>query len=152
MKKVSIFCISLLLVPVFGNAQERVGDFSLIDQQGYHHGMSWYDDHAAIALLVQANGSDTVARAIDDFDSLKSDYDSQGIEFMMINPMGNLNREAVKVQVGKYGVDIPVLMDDARVISEALGISQVGEVLLFDPKKFTVLYKGPVSSLSLIHI
>ena len=79
MKKVNIFCISLLLVPVFGSAQERVGDFSLLDQQGYHHGMSWYDDHAAIALLVQANGSDTVARAIDDFDSLKSDYDSQGI-------------------------------------------------------------------------
>ena len=98
---------------------------------------AWYDDHAAIALLVQANGSDTVAGAIDDFDSLKSDYDSQGIEFMMINPMGNLNREAVKVQVEKYGVDIPVLMDDARVISEALGISRVGEVLLFDPKKFT---------------
>ena len=146
MKKVSIFCISLLLVPVFGSAQERVGDFSLLDQEGYHHSMSWYDDHAAIALLVQANGSDAVAGVLNDFDSLKSDYSSQGIEFMMINPMGNLNREAVKVQAEEYGVDIPVLMDDAQVISEALGISQVGEVLLFDPKKFTVLYKGPVSS------
>ena len=79
MKKVSIFCISLLLVPVFGSAQERVGDFSLLDQQGYHHSMSWYDDHAAIALLVQANGSAPVAGAIDYFDSLNSDYSSQGI-------------------------------------------------------------------------
>jgi hypothetical protein len=31
----------------------RVGDFSLLDQKGYFHQMSYYNDHKAIALLVQ---------------------------------------------------------------------------------------------------
>ena len=45
------------------SAAERVGDFSLLDHQGYHHSMSWYDDHKTIALLVQANDSDASAAA-----------------------------------------------------------------------------------------
>ena len=52
-----ICLMSLLLIPAFSNAADRVGDFSLLDQEGNYHGMSWYDDHAAVALLVQANGS-----------------------------------------------------------------------------------------------
>ncbi|MEX2130008.1 MAG: hypothetical protein WD772_00865, partial [Pseudohongiellaceae bacterium] len=41
------------------------------------------------------------------------------------------------------GFDIPVLMDDSQVISEALGIDKTGEVFLYDPKKFTVVFRGP---------
>ena len=34
---------------------KRVGDFSLLDQQGYFHQMSYYDDHKAIAGLIRHN-------------------------------------------------------------------------------------------------
>ncbi|MDP6654382.1 MAG: hypothetical protein QGF90_20090, partial [Gammaproteobacteria bacterium] len=47
----------LALVPVLSSAADRVGDFTLLDQEGYSHQMSWYDDHAAIAFLIQANGT-----------------------------------------------------------------------------------------------
>ena len=99
MKKVSLPIISLLaliLAPAIVVAQERVGDFSLLDQYGYHHGMSWYDDHKAIALLVQANDSDATTAAVPEFDALKSKFDEAGIEFLMINPMGRYNREEVR--------------------------------------------------------
>ena len=36
---------TLIMLPVLVSAADRVGDFSLLDQDGYHHGMSWYDDH-----------------------------------------------------------------------------------------------------------
>ena len=42
----------MALVPALAGAQDRVGNFALIDQEGYSHLMSWYDDHAAIAFLV----------------------------------------------------------------------------------------------------
>ena len=29
----------------------RIGDFSLLDAEGYFHQMSWYDDHKALVLL-----------------------------------------------------------------------------------------------------
>ena len=137
--------LSLLLIPAISGAADRVGDFSLLDQDGFHHGMSWYDDHQAIALLVQANGDAGAAAALPAFEALKAEYDSQGIEFMMINPLGKENRQEVQAQVAEYGVETPVLMDNARLISEALGIAYIGEVLLFDPQSFTVEYRGAIS-------
>ena len=134
----------LLLIPAISSAADRVGDFSLLDQDGYHHSMSWYDDHNIIALLVQANDSQAAADALPPFDALKAKYDGQGVEFLMINPMGELNRSAVQAQSLEYGVDIPILMDDARVISEALGIERAGEVLLYNPRSFMVEYRGSV--------
>lgn len=126
-------------------AAERVGDFSLLDQDGYHHSMSWYDDHKTIALLVQTNSSAATAAAIDDFAALKESYEEAGVEFLMINPLGKGNRAEVKAKLADYGVDIPVLMDDARVISEALGIERAGEVLLYNPRSFEVDYRGSVA-------
>tara|TARA_B100001250_G_scaffold165063_2_gene142058 strand:+ start:7098 stop:8786 length:1689 start_codon:yes stop_codon:yes gene_type:complete len=144
MVKNSLF--ALLMVPALVAAADRVGDFSLLDQDGYHHGMSWYDDHKAIAFLVQANDSDSFAATVLKFNELKVKYDEAGIEFMMINPMGRYNREAVKQKVAEYDVQIPVLMDDARIVSEALGIERIEEVILFDPRRFTVEFRGPVGS------
>jgi peroxiredoxin len=147
-KKVNLLNASLLslaLIPALGSAADRVGDFSLLDQDGYFHNMSWYDDHTAIAFLVQANDSQATNVAIAGFNALKGKYESQGVEFMMINPMGRSNREAVKAKVTDYGVNVPVLMDDAQVISESLGIVKTGEVLLFNPKSFMVEYQGPVA-------
>ncbi len=138
--------LSLALVPTLSAAQERVGDFSLLDDSGYFHHMAWYDDHAAIALLVQANGSAATAASLPDFMTLQQRYDEQGIQFFLINPMGGQDRSLVRVEMESLGVEIPVLMDDSQVVSEALGIDRTGEVLLYDPKKFTVVFRGPVGS------
>ena len=148
MKKVSLLktsLLSLLLVPAISGAADRVGDFSLLDQEGYFHSMSWYGDHAIVALLVQANDSAATTAAVPAFAALKAKFDQAGVEFLMINPMGRLNRDAVLDKVAEYGVDIPVLMDDARVISQTLGIERTGEVLLFNPKSFKVEYRGGVA-------
>lgn len=139
-----ITALLMLILAPLAVAQERVGDFSLLDQKGYHHSMSWYDDHAAIAFLVQANDSSATAAAVPAFNDLKTEFDDQGVEFMMINPMGRYNREAVQEKVAEYGVEIPVLMDDARVISQSLGIERAGQVLIYDPNSFVVRYRGTV--------
>ena len=149
-QSVSALAAAVLLVAgaqgVEGAGRERVGDFSLLDQDGYYHNMSWYDDHAAVALLVQANDGLDMAARVAEFDGLKARYEEQGIEFMMINPMGRKNREAVRAVLAGYGVEIPVLMDDARVISQALGIDKTGEVLLFNPGSFRLEFRGPVDA------
>jgi peroxiredoxin len=137
--------LSLLLSQI-SNAADSVGDFSLPDQNGDTHRMSFYDDHVAIALLVQANGDRTVAGSMSAYNALKARFDRQGFEFLMINPMGLNNSDAVQQEVLGYGVDIPVLMDNAQSISKALNITTVGEVFLFDPKTFTVKYRGPVGA------
>ncbi len=138
----SAAALALSLGSGLSAASERVGDFALLDQTGKYHHMAWYDDHKAIALLVQANGDAATAKAVSDFAKLQAQYDSQGVEFMMINPLGQ-ERAAVKQEASSYGVDIPVLIDDAQLISEAMGIDKTGEVFLFDPRSFQVIYRGP---------
>jgi hypothetical protein len=136
--------LTVMLLPSATLAAERVGDFALLDQHGYFHQMSWYDNNKAVALMVQANDDAAVLDAIPRFADLKSAYDEQGIEFFMINPMGLKNRDSVREEVAGLNADIPVLMDDARIISEALDISTTSEVILFDPKSFTVMFRGAV--------
>lgn len=136
--------LALLLFSQLIHAADSVGDFSLLDQNGVSHRISSYDDHVAVALLVQGNGDASVARAMSAYNALKARFDRQGFEFLMINPMGLSNSDAVQQQVLDYGVDIPVLMDNSQTISKALEIHTVGEALLLDPKTFTVKYRGPV--------
>jgi hypothetical protein len=127
-------------------AAERVGDFALLDQQGNFHHMSWYDDHKAIAFLVQVNGSQQTAQAVADYARLQAAFDAQGIEFMMINPLGE-SREAIRQQAENLGVTVPVLIDDAQVIADAMGIDKSGETFLYDPRSFEVIFRGPVTAL-----
>jgi hypothetical protein len=124
-------------------APKRAGDFSLLDQQGYFHQLSYYDDHKAVALLVQGNGSKATAKAIGPFKDAKAKYDGK-IKFFMINPYGNQTRSAVQADIDKFGTDIPVLMDDTQLVSEALEIKKTGEVILVRPGSTEILYHGPM--------
>ena len=144
-EKLTLTLMAIVLTPMLALAQDRVGDFSLIDQNGYHHSMSYLDDHEAVAFLVQATGSEATEAALPAFLALQEQFDASGIEFLMINPMGVENRAEVAAEMDRLGSDLPVLMDDHRVISEAMGISNSGQVLIFDPARFTVKYRGSVS-------
>ncbi|MDP3517896.1 MAG: hypothetical protein Q8S94_12090 [Pseudohongiella sp.] len=125
-------------------ASERVGDFSLLDHNGYFHSMSWYDDVSVIALLVQSNGSSTDPQAVPEYQRLKQRLSGENVEFFMINPMGLKDRDEVRERMSAFGSDIPVLMDDAQLIAEALNITVTGEVLLYDPRSFHVIFRGPI--------
>jgi hypothetical protein len=125
-------------------ATERVGDFALLDQQGYFHQLSYYNNYKAVALLVQANGSKATAKQIEAFKQAQAKYgDKEKVKFFMINPLGSETRAAVQADLDKYGTNIPVLMDDTRVVSEGLKIKRTGEVLLLHAGTTDVLYRGP---------
>lgn len=143
---VSLRLVALPLLAGTAQAAERVGDFALLDQDGNFHHMSWYDDHKAIAFLVQVNGSAQTAAAAADYARLQSRFDAEGVEFMLINPLGE-TRADVKQALAQLGVQLPVLIDDAQVISEAMGIDKSGEAFLYDPRSFEVIFRGPVSAL-----
>lgn len=131
-----------IVVATSASAVDRVGDFSLIDQKGYFHQLSYYDDHKAVALLVMSNGSKGAAKAVPGFKAAQEKYADQ-VEFFMINPLGTQSRASVQQELDKYGTGIPVLMDDAQLVSEGLGVRKTGEVLLVRPGTSDVLYRGP---------
>ena len=137
----------LALASVVGIANaavaKRVGDFSLLDSQGYFHQLNYYDDHKAVAFLVHGNGSKGTAKAIGPFKDAKAKHEGK-IKFFMINPYGTATRAEVQADVAQYGTDIPVLIDDTQLVSQALDIKKAGEVILVRPGSTEVLYRGPV--------
>jgi len=145
MKKLVVICL-FALASVQLYAAERVGDFALLDQDGYFHQMSWYDDHTAVALLIQANGSRGTLNAMAEYEDLQSRYEELGVEFFMLNPTGTQDRASVKAEMARNNSDMKVLMDDNQLISEALGVEKTGEAFLFDPNTFEVIFRGPVGA------
>jgi len=153
MKKLLIqslkFCFAIGLASLTGHAahaQDRVGDFALLDAQGYFHHMSWYDNYKAIVFLVQANGDQAVDAALPDYADLAAQFADQGLQFFLINPMANYNRDAVHAAMQRAGVDLPVLMDDSQLVAETLGIERTAEVLIYDPRDFRISYRGAVGA------
>tara|TARA_R110002072_G_scaffold300746_1_gene478858 strand:- start:13679 stop:15463 length:1785 start_codon:yes stop_codon:yes gene_type:complete len=122
-------------------AQDRVGDFALLDHEGVYHNMSWYDNNKAVALFVQVNGDAASQASLEHIDALRSAYEAQGVVFMMINPLGQARDSVKSVAADHEGV--PVLIDDTQLISEALNIQKSGEVLLYSPSSFRVMFRGP---------
>lgn len=127
------------------SAGERVGDFALIDHEGAFHHMAWYDDQKAIVLMPQAVGA-TDAASLESLQALRSKYEEQGVVFFLINPGLQTDRVAVGQDLGSLGVDLPVLMDDAQLVAEMLGLSRLDEAVVYDPSSFELLYRGPVQA------
>ena len=143
--KVSIqisFLATLTLISSSLFAGERVGDFALIDHLGMQQHMAWYDDQNAVVILPQANGA-TDSNAIAAVADLQVKYADQGVVFFLMNPGLQTDREAVGADPAVKELGLPVLMDDTQIISEALGIVNLDQVVVYDPKSFELLYRGP---------
>jgi hypothetical protein len=125
----------------FGTEPARVGDFSLLDAHGYFHSMNWYDDHRALVLLSHSSTDASMSRAIARLESL-ADSAGDEFEFFLIDSEGKHNREAIAAAMAERGSELPVLMDDAQLIGEALALSHSGEFLVFDPRSFSVVGRG----------
>jgi len=123
------------------SAGERIGDFALIDNQGAQHHMAWYDDQNAVVILPQAVGA-TDAEALAAFQDLEVKFAEQGVVFFLMNPGLQIDRQAVTADITALGADFPVLMDDAQLATEALGLTRLDEAVVYDPKSFEMVYRG----------
>ncbi|HAJ75561.1 MAG TPA: hypothetical protein DCM64_03810 [Gammaproteobacteria bacterium] len=145
MRKLIIGLLTVCL-PSITSAAERVGDFTLLDHNGDAHSMSWYDDLDAVVFLTQANRCDATREAASAFDTVRTRYADANFQFMMLNAEGSRDRDAVSAAAAEYGTDLPILMDDSQTISQAMEINQAGEVIVYDPKSFSIKYRGPVEN------
>ena len=147
MKKALYILTTALLASVSSAvlAGERIGDFALIDNQGSQHHMAWYDDQNAVVILPQAIGA-TDTSALSAIQGLRDTYAEQGVVFFLMNPGIDLDRSAVSQDLASMGVEIPVLMDDAQLVSEALGFTRLDEAVVYNPKSFELIYRGPTGS------
>ena len=122
-------------------ASDRIGDFSLLDAEGYFHQVSWYDNHKAVVLLSYADDDKSLSSLLDAYTQLR-DSAGESFAFFLIDSQARHNRDDIAKGMRARNFDIPVLMDDAQLVGEALALTASGEVLVFDPKRFSIIARG----------
>jgi hypothetical protein len=120
---------------------ERIGNFSLIDHHGAFHQLRKYGDHKAIVLIAHASNCLENIENQPKYRLLRTTWEDRGVAFLMINS-SNDNVDAIRRSAALYSYDMPILLDDSQLVAELLGISKAGEVLVLEPVRFQVLYRG----------
>lgn len=145
----SIYLLITLLIfvfPALASPVRAVGDFALIDHQGVFHQLSQYSDHQAVVLYSYSSKGDASSGAVDKLSFLQDKYEGRDIAFMMIDATLGETRARVAESLGRHRDDIPVLMDTSQLVSYTLKIDRTGEVLVIDPSRMQLLYRGAIDS------
>lgn len=121
---------------------DRVDNFRLLDQNGVSHELRYLSDAKAVVLMVQGNGCPIVRQALPALREIRDSYRARGVEFLLINSNLQDDRNAIAAEAKEFGVDIPVLQDEAQLIGEALGVERTAEVFVIDPKTWQLTYRG----------
>ena len=131
--------------PASASATARVDNFMLVDADMEAHELYRLADAKAVVIVTQANG-DAVTRALaPNLKALKAAYAAKGVEFMMLNSNLKDSREAIQAEAQKAGYDTPILMDSYQLVGESLGVTRSAEVVVVDPKTWTVAWRGALA-------
>ena len=147
MKKVTsrLFLIACLAAVTHAQGlepQEHVENFALLDHRGAAHELYYYSDAKAVVLMVQGNGCPISRNAWPRFRELRDEYVEKGVRFIMINSNLQDHRVSIGREAEEFGIDLPILVDRTQVIGESLDLIRTGEVLVIEPKNWTLAYRG----------
>ncbi len=126
-------------------ADSRTSDYALYDQNGEFHRLSYYNDQKAIVLWVQGNGCPIVRNALTDFNEVVSEYTDKGVVFFMLNSNLQDNREQIAQEATDFHFEVPVLVDSAQLVADALNITLTAEAIVLHPTTREILYRGPIN-------
>ncbi len=122
----------------------KVQNFNLMDQFGYAHELYRYSWANGIVLISHGNGCAILQKSLPKIRELKSKYSPSGIVFLMINANPQDSRESIEIASKEFGVETPILKDETQTIAKSLGIKRTAETYLINPKRWEILYHGPI--------
>jgi hypothetical protein len=78
-----------------------------------------------------------ISDSVNYLSELNAKYADQGIEFLLLDSSG-----AGRIEASERGLDLPLLDDATQLVSASLQIEQGGEVLVFNPERLSLFYRG----------
>ena len=136
----SVLSVSAMALP------DRVGDFGLMDSNGDFHQLSRYRNKEALVLMSFDNSCSASNASVASLEAMASQWNDQGIAFALINSSAEANIEVIRSVKAALGSDLPMLLDDGQIVSETLSLTKAGQIVILDPERLTILYRGPVAS------
>ena len=120
-----LFLATSLSATLYGAAQPTsIGDFALLDHQGKFHQLSWYDDQKAVVIYIQGNGCPIARNGALTLKAIRDDFAGQGVEFFMLNPQPQDDRDSIAAQAAEFNYDFPILLYKSQLVAESLGVDR----------------------------
>ncbi len=123
-------------------APQMVDDFRLPDQNLLGRQLYRLGDAKAVVLITYASGDAAIRADAKAYAALQATYKAKGVEFMMLASRIGETRPKVIADTKAAGIDMPILFDYQQIIGESLGVSRAAEVIVIDPRTWTVSYRG----------
>lgn len=126
---------------------DRAGDFALLDTEGEFHQLSRYRHQDAMVLMAfdtACAAEQSASLAL--FRQTAAQFSEQGVAFALIESGTEADIDALRAARAATGLDVPMLVDDGQLVSETLKLATAGEVVVLDPQRLNVLYRGPLST------
>jgi hypothetical protein len=117
---------------------EKVDNFRLVDQFSKSHELRYFRNAPAIVIVSHAAGSAHVREAQPALEAIKA----RGVPVFLMNSTDS--RDVVIADAAKSGIKLPILLDDAQLVGENLGVSRAAQAFVIDPKTWKVVYHGPI--------
>ncbi len=131
-------------IPAAKETTQVVENFRLIDHEGKAHELYRQTDAKAVLLYIQGNGCPIVRQSFPGIKALRDAYAPKGVRFLMINGNYHDDRKSVKEEAEEFGVDIPILIDNAQIVVRMLGCERTAEAILVNPKTWEIAYRGAI--------
>jgi hypothetical protein len=123
---------------------EKVDNFRLVDNNSKGHELFYYKNSAAIVVVSYDAASPFAAQAAAAVQAMKTAYAGKNVTFLMLDSNPADTEAGVTAAAKSAGFDVPVLIDDAQLVGESLGVSHVAQAFVIQPKTWKVVYSGPV--------
>ena len=128
-------------------ANERIGDFALLDDQGKFHQLSYYGDYSAVAVLVSGLSSKADQEQLSAFAAVAKAHADE-VVFLVLNPNPSTDRGAARTVLDDLQVDLPVLMDESQLVAKNMSAKAYGEVFVLNPQTATLMHRTNTADLT----
>ena len=130
--------LGLLTVGAWALPSERVDDFVLLDHDGNAHKLYYQSDARAVVLTAHSASCEVTAAHQAELAAVAGKYADQGVVFLMVNSEGGVH-DTLRYNASSA---VPILMDRAGVVGDALGFETAGETLIVDPASWRTAYSA----------
>jgi mono/diheme cytochrome c family protein len=123
----------------------RVDDFMLADQNLLGRQLYRMSNDKAVVLVTYASADRQLHADAHALMALKAAY-PKGVDMLGVDSRIGDKRDPVIADAKAAGLDMPILFDYEQLVGEELGVTRAAEVIVIDPKTWTIAYRGPVAS------
>ena len=137
---VSSLFLAFSLSTTVHSALDRIIDFALLDEVGVFHQLSRYQHKDAVVLMAFDQSCQLMPSMLAEYHDIVNEFSNHGIEFLLIDSKGSGREKLASLESS-----VSILEDSGQLVSESLGIKNAGEVLLLNPERLSIYFRGPPS-------